>query len=175
MKSKAKRWFISDLHLNHDKMLELDDSGQPYRPFSSIDEMNNTILENINECVKDDGRLFVLGDVLFKPATSYHLLERLPKRSILILGNHDTLTSNNYYLNYFKKVVLWINFEEYDFVCSHVPLMPEMFRNVAFNVHGHTHKHKLNDARYINVCVENTDYKPVSLEQILDEINSRRR
>lgn len=39
------------------------------------------------------------------------------------------------------------------------------------NLHGHTHAHKMNDSRCINLSVENTNFEPIKMKEILLKIN----
>ena len=48
-------YFTSDLHLNHARIIELAN-----RPFGSVEEMNDTIIGNINDTVGADDTLWVL-------------------------------------------------------------------------------------------------------------------
>jgi calcineurin-like phosphoesterase family protein len=41
--------------------------------------------------------------------------------------------------------------------------------NCNINVHGHTHSYIVGDKRCINVCLEVNDFKPLNLEEILNE------
>ena len=58
-----------------------------------------------------------------------------------------------------------------EFWLSHAPIHPCELRGKR-NIHGHVHQnhvmdeHHKRDNRYINVCVENTDGAPVSLDKI---------
>lgn len=168
-------FFISDLHLNHKKIIEPDPStGERYRPFETVEEMNETIINNINSVVTDKDKLYILGDVVFQKASSEHLLARIKGNKRLILGNHDEIGQNSYYLKYFHEITLWKKFKDQGFVCSHMPLHPTQFRGCDLNVHGHVHKDSLPDNRYMNVCIEKTGYSPVHLEVIIDTVSQLR-
>ena len=54
-------WFTSDMHLGHEKALDFT-----CRPWNQIDEMNEGIIANINEKVKENDELYILGDYSFK-------------------------------------------------------------------------------------------------------------
>lgn len=54
-------FMISDLHFSHANIIKYCK-----RPFSSVDEMNSTMITNWNNTVKEDDTVFVLGDVFFK-------------------------------------------------------------------------------------------------------------
>lgn len=168
----VERWFGADFHLNHDYMVEKDkETGEPYRPFRSVEEMNETIIENFNRLVAKDDKVYLMGDVLFKPATSEHLLKRLNGRKRLIMGNHDEIREKTqYFTKHFKEICLWKKFKDEGFICTHVPLRTDGIRDTILNVHGHIHKAQLPEPCYMNVSIENTDYKPVHIDTIIARV-----
>lgn len=162
-------FFTSDTHFGHANILTFknDDTGGLIRPgFSSIDEMDETLIERWNAVVRDGDKVYHLGDVSFaygSPLAS--IMSRLRGQKRLVLGNHDRLKGTNL-AQQFAKISVWRIFKEHGFLCSHVPIHPDSFRKVAVNVHGHIHERKLADPRYLNVCVEQTDYRPLELEEV---------
>lgn len=77
-------FFTSDLHFGSEAIIE-----QAARPFPSVKEMDDALIEKINERVKPSDILFILGDIA---TASYDATEELKKigcRKILITGNHD--------------------------------------------------------------------------------------
>lgn len=169
----VNKWFMADLHLNHEFMTEIDPmTGQSYRPFKTVEEMNNTIIDNINKVVKPKDKLYLMGDVLFKPATSEHLLKRIKGKKQLIIGNHDDIKKNTrYYVDHFDKILLWKKFKDEGFVCTHIPLRPDGIRDCILNVHGHIHKANLPEPCYLNVSAENTNYAPVHMDTVLTYVS----
>lgn len=81
-----KTWFTADLHFGHERIIEL--CG---RPFSSVEEMNEQLLENLNSCISSSDRLIILGDICMgKLEDSLQLLKRIEAAElVLIPGNHD--------------------------------------------------------------------------------------
>lgn len=169
-------WFVSDTHFNHENIavnFTLED-GSKARPFSSVEEMNELMIQRWNECVKDQDHVWHLGDVAFGSyQETTKILSRLKGKKRLLLGNHDKIKGDSL-TRHFQKVTLWRMFKEHDFICTHVPLRRDQFRKVNFNLHGHTHHHVLPEPYYINLCVEHTNYAPVHLDEILTEIGKRR-
>ena len=51
-------WFTSDLHLCHDREFVYKSRG-----FQSVEDMNETLINNINDCVKEEDILYILGDL----------------------------------------------------------------------------------------------------------------
>ena len=96
----------------------------------------------------------------------------------LIVGNHDDikfLSSGGF----FQKVQMWRMFPEFGLMLSHVPLHPSsLFRgapdksfaehppNQMLNVHGHIHQNPSPEGPYKCVCVEQTNYTPVNIEEL---------
>jgi calcineurin-like phosphoesterase family protein len=174
-------WFISDTHFFHENTFAKfkRDDGTPLRPFLSVSEMNETMISRWLERVKPGDHVYHLGDVTMKYGDDFRLLmDRLPGRKRLYLGNHDRLKGTNL-AKFFQKVDLWRLFKDHGFMISHLPIHPGSFRKAQFNVHGHLHYNKVidengkEDLRYINVSVEHTNFAPVHLDAILTEIKKR--
>lgn len=160
-------WFISDTHFSHANFLGfIDDNGKRIRPFSSVEEMDELMVDKWNELVKDGDRVYHLGDVSFGKSRLPEIMARLKGSKRLILGNHDEIKDFRL-LEYFKKVTLWRIFKEHNFVCTHIPLALDQLRKVEFNVHGHIHQQPSPTPQHINICVEKTGYAPVHLDEIL--------
>ena len=167
-----EKWFISDTHFFHANILKfVGNNGLRIRPFNSLDEMHETIVDNWNSVVKPYDYVYHLGDVTFQYHKPFQeLMYRLNGDKRLIVGNHDKLKQEGL-MKHFAKVDLWKGFKEANFTASHMPLRLEGLRDGAFNVHGHTHQNNMADKHYINVSVEVRQYTPVHLDTIISEIN----
>lgn len=141
-------YFISDLHLNHSKVIQFERTQ-----FSSIEKHNETIKNNLFS-LKENDELWVLGDLGF----SFEWIAELKCKKYLILGNHDKYTVSHY-KQYFDEVYnhpVWLSPR----IClSHYP---ERVDKDVVNVHGHLHNSKLDLPNYINVNAAVIDYKPLS-------------
>lgn len=95
-------YFTSDLHFGHENVLQ-------WRPvFSSVEEMDETLIRNWNDTVKEEDFIIILGDMFFQnqiPAEQY--LQRLKGRKILVRGNHDAS-----WLKHMDEETLWRYFED---------------------------------------------------------------
>ena len=78
-------WFTSDIHLGHQSILRYCPKS---RPFASVEEMNEAIIERWNKKVRQQDTVYFLGDFSFEkdPAPSF---ARLQGHKRLITGNHD--------------------------------------------------------------------------------------
>ena len=84
-------FFTSDTHLGHKNIIPLAN-----RPFSSVEEMNETIISRWNYMVRPTDTVYHLGDVaLGTIAESLPLVKRLNGRKMLIIGNHDRIFAAN--------------------------------------------------------------------------------
>lgn len=161
-------FIISDTHFGHTNILKfLNEDGSHTRGFSSVEEMNETIVDNWNKTVRDEDIVYHLGDVYF--GQGHSVLTRLRGRKRLILGNHDNGKSD-YLLSNFQKILVWRMFPEFNCLLSHVPVHESALYKVDYNLHGHVHKSTLQDSRYVNCCVEVRDYTPVSIEEIMKNV-----
>lgn len=165
-------WFTSDTHFNHRAMVEALPGEEPYRPFDNVDQMNAELIEGWNSCVKPEDTIFHVGDVVFQPSISEHLLGHLQgKKKLLALGNHDKITAKSYLQNYFQSIELWYVNGKDTFTVAHIPLPLHTLRdNSILQVHGHNHRGREKNPQYMNVCVENWGYKPVHLDEVLKRV-----
>jgi calcineurin-like phosphoesterase family protein len=115
--------------------------------------------------------VYVLGDV----AWNRKALERLrcfPGIKKLVLGNHDGHDMRAY-LECFRKVMAYHVLAK-DILLAHVPVHPESLTpRYRLQAHGHTHGHTVNGA-YVNVCVEQVDFRPVTLEWVTKQVSTER-
>ena len=86
-------WLTSDTHFAHTNIAgpKVSTWKAGYRNFNSVQEMNETMVTNINNCVKEDDILYHLGDWSFGGAHQiYYFRKALICKNIhLIKGNHD--------------------------------------------------------------------------------------
>lgn len=84
----VKKFYISDTHLLHERLLSM----QP-RPFLSIKEHDEAIIERWNAVVGDEDIVYHLGDFAFSLKQNAdrvrEIFNRLKGRKHLIIGNHD--------------------------------------------------------------------------------------
>lgn len=160
-------WVSSDWHLSHANILKFrDKNGNPIRSFSSAEEMDETLIERHNARVKDGDYFYNLGDVSFHNPSLPKLMARFKGKKRLILGNHDRVKEQQLYL-YFQKITTERVFRDFNLHFTHIPVHPDSIKMNCHLVHGHIHEKKINDPRYINVCVEHTDYRPLHIEEIV--------
>jgi calcineurin-like phosphoesterase family protein len=168
-------WLISDTHFNHANIINFKDriTGELVRgQFSSVDDMNQCMLDKWNETVKDGDTVIHCGDVLFGENKVDWLqanFAKLPGKKRLVLGNHDNV---KFLAPFFKDIQLWIELP--GIICTHTPLhistMNESHRwgddGPGINAHGHIHSNPSPEGPYKCVCVEQTNFAPINIDEV---------
>lgn len=172
-------WFASDWHFNHDRQFI-------YRPrgFSSIEEMNEAIIERHNSVVAPDDDVYVLGDLMLGDnEKGMECLRRLNGRLHIVPGNHDTDRRIELYrtLPNVVEIADAIRFKRagYHFFLTHYPCMTgnlerESLKQMTCNLYAHTHQHTnfYEDRPYMyHVGVDSHDCYPVEIGTIIEEMN----
>ena len=168
-------YFSSDLHLwlNHNKDFIWRERG-----FSSVEEMNETIVSNFNSVLTDDDHLYLLGDCCMGLNNiSIPYLKQIKGHKHLIVGNHDTVAKIAEYLRYdvFESIEFGdrIKYHKFYFILSHYPmLVHNTTKDNVWNLHGHTHQKTIFSefpSQY-HVGVDSQDCFPVSIEDIYNDI-----
>ena len=136
--------------------------------------MDEALIQSWNETVKECDKVYHLGDVAI---AKRHLttLSKLNGRKILIRGNHDIFDAKDY-LQYFKDIrgVHVLN----GMILSHIPIHEESLARFSVNVHGHLHSRRVMkdgiiDPRYYSVCVEQINFKPIEMSDLVERIKSQ--
>jgi calcineurin-like phosphoesterase family protein len=157
-------WLISDTHFGHKNIINFTTrSGEKMRPWDSIEEMDEAMIENWNRVVSVGDKVYHLGDVTMN-SKSLDLLERLKGKKVLIKGNHDT-QKLKFYLPHFYDIRG--SHELANLLLTHIPVNKDQSARYFGNVHGHLHSEVIDDPWYMNVSVEQTNYTPISFDEVL--------
>lgn len=167
-------WIVSDTHFHHARIV--DYCGRP-------EDHDRLMTERWQETVSENDVVLHLGDLCLarrgQTERTEELLAKLPGRMLMIRGNHDKLPAHWYARQGIELVSQFaIDYDGWTVSFSHRPGgEPKPYddprRLIAepqqINVHGHIHDKLIDDWRMINVCVEQTDYRPVRLGGLLDD------
>ena len=188
----VNRFVISDTHFGHTNSWEKFKlpCGAPLRPFTSTEEMDETMIERWNAKVQPHDTVYHLGDVVINKKY-LNLVSRLNGRKILIRGNHDIFGDDDYYNVGFEQIHGVRVFVD-KFILSHIPLHPDcVTERFKVNVHGHLHANEIMrtrtnmvhgtmtglvtepDPSYLCVSVERTNYEPLHFDEVQARIDKR--
>ena len=102
-------WFTSDTHFNHENILKFESNKAEKRGdnFSSMNHMNEMLIQNWNALIKPEDKVYHLGDVIMGSKSDFgKILSRLNGKKRLVLGNHD---DPKLLAPFFQKIMLWRN------------------------------------------------------------------
>ena len=156
--------FVSDLHLGHRNILRHTKAAGTFRGGRNVEEHDEWVIERCLSANPTKRTLWwILGDVAMN-IDRLSLIDRLPGRKILVLGNHDRFDTQ-VYLKRFERTEGLI--KKYGMWLSHSPIHSEELRGKP-NVHGHCHRGLTDSSHnYLNVAIEWLPrYKPLSLEEV---------
>ena len=181
-------FFTSDLHFKHGNIIKYCN-----RPFETVQEQTEKLIENWNKTVPDTATVFILGDFAFATKNQQRtILQRLTGKKYLILGNHDRDIPEEEFeeIADLAEVSIKVNENWETFILSHRPLLCwEGSEKGVCMLSGHIHSSNTRRETCQNgdielweimagrlcwdVGVDNNDYKPISVEEVLEKIKNK--
>ena len=153
-------WIIADTHFGHDNIRRYCK-----RPFVSVKEMDETIIENWNKVVKPCDTVIHCGDFSFGEPETYR--RRLKGNIILCLGNHDRrekVRGFNHVTQIYETKI-----DGQRIVCCHYAMRTwNCSHHGSWHLWGHSHGSLQDDpcSLSFDVGVDSWNFTPVSYEQI---------
>ena len=189
-------FFTSDTHYAHSNICSATTNwsvNDGYaRTFNSLDHMNATLVNNINNMVGEDDILIHLGDWSFG---GFDKIEEFRsqincKNIHLVLGNHDDHISRNkenvqrlflsvqdYLKLDIRRPVNKQTVEKFSFVCMHFPIISwDNMNQGVMHLFGHVHlpSHlRIMEGRAMDVGVEGNGLEPISLDEVVSILKDR--
>lgn len=166
-----KKWFIADTHFSHANIIRYVS-----RPYANVEEMDESLINNWNQCVNIDDQVFFLGDFGLGDVNHLHsICSQLKGHKICIRGNHDRNASWMNRIGF--SVVLESAFMKIGRHLVELIHIPTDQPPIHFQLHGHVHdkRPKKIVSNQLNLCVEVWDYKPVAeklIVSILDKASN---
>lgn len=172
-------FLVSDTHFGHLGVCKFmgPDGVTKLRPWDSPEEMDEEMVKRWNETVRPNDKVYHLGDVVIN-RKALKTLSRLNGDKVLIKGNHDIFRLEDY-TPYFRDIRAYHVMN--GCILSHIPVHESNLGRFGTNIHGHLHAHRVMkmdygreivDPRYHCVCVEQTDFRPILLEDVFKRIVS---
>ena len=181
-------FLTSDTHFGHAGVCRFlrNDGVTKLRPWDTPEEMDEEMVKRWNERVRPKDKVYHLGDVVIN-RRALDIMSRLNGDKVLIRGNHDIFKLEDY-TKYFRDVRGYHVMS--GMILSHIPIHEESIGRFGVNVHGHLHANRVMrkaestmefmergvrswiDPRYHCVCVEQTDFAPILLEDMIKRIKA---
>ena len=172
-------FLVSDTHFGHAGVCRfLRDDGTKLRPWDNPDEMDEEMIKRWNETVRPNDKVYHLGDVVIN-RKAMSTLYRLNGDKVLIRGNHDIFRDEEY-RQHFRELRAYHVMN--GMILSHIPIHVDSLGRFGTNIHGHLHANRVMhlptwriddtriDPRYHCVCVEQTDFRPILFEDVIQRI-----
>ncbi len=166
-------FFTADTHFGHGGAL-----GLFRRPFASVREMDEAIIQRWNQTVDPDDQVWHLGDFAVGRSASVmaQTLSALQGRVHLVAGNADGPETAA--LSGFASIQSYaeLSMEGTDLILCHYPFRSwnRMARG-AINLHGHSHGRLKPMPRQVDVGVDAWAFRPISLADVLASCRQRSR
>jgi calcineurin-like phosphoesterase family protein len=148
--------------------------------------MDEEMVRRWNERVRPTDKVYHLGDVVIN-RRALRTLHRLNGDKVLIRGNHDIFRDEEY-RTYFRELRAYHVLN--GMILSHIPVHEASLGRFGVNIHGHLHASRVKCARGVDartgavlygtdidprfhcVCVEQTDFAPILLEDVYKRIQA---
>jgi len=182
-------FLLSDTHFGHVgvcKFTHPDDPTVKLRPWDDPNEMDEEMIRRWNDRVRPSDKVYHLGDVVIN-RKALKTLSRLNGDKVLIRGNQDIFRDDEY-REYFRELRAYHVLN--GMILSHIPVHEASIGRFGVNIHGHLHASRVKrargvdartgevlygtepDVRYHCVCVEQTDFTPILLEDVYKRITA---
>jgi calcineurin-like phosphoesterase family protein len=196
--NKPKLFLTSDTHFGHSNICRATTkwtgADNVTRDFKSLDHMNDTLVNNINEVVGEDDILIHLGDWSFGGFENIELFRnRINCKNVhLVLGNHDGHIERNRenIQSVFSSVNHYIKLDvrrpsqkgkgqvdKFNFVLCHFPIASwDGLNDGVIHIHGHVHlppHHRVGNGKSLDVGVDGNNLKPIDLDEVLRIMNKQ--
>lgn len=159
-------WFTADTHFSHQRILLFR------KQFSTVDEMNELMVERWNGCVKKGDLVYHLGDVaLGNPAAASEIIKRLNGQIYLVRGNHERVAEHKLCRDRF----VWIKDyhklkvgEQKIYLCHYAFRTWNCMHHGSINLFGHSHNSlsMIPGLRQMDVGVDGHDFYPWHHDEI---------
>jgi len=168
-------FFTADLHLNHKAIID-----HCHRPFASVEEMDATLIDNINSVVTRGDLLYIVGDFsLGNRAVVEAQRKRINCAQVfLIRGNHDSLSAKQYeecgFI--FKGDLCEVKVEGQKIsLCHYAMRRWPSSHHGAWHLYGHSHGHLPDTGQdfSFDVGVDCFKFAPISFERVKEIMAAR--
>lgn len=176
---KEQIYFTSDQHFNHLNVIKHSE-----RPYSSVEEMNEKLVDNWNRTVPIDGVVFHLGDLFWRKNVASEelgkqIIHNLNGKIYTLNGNHDVKgfgavkrKEDKFYSDFQKITELGDYFEvtidgQEIVMCHYAILSWNKAHHGSWNLFGHSHG---NLKTFIDKNLPNSKMLDVGVDNIANNV-----
>lgn len=164
-------FFTADQHFWHDNILHYCN-----RPFRNVNQMNEQLIELHNKVVKPNDTVWMLGDYTLAGGNHFESVQRLTRRlngrKHFVLGNHDKFKPFTYVGMGFHTVHTVEHLEKLDIYLVHDPAVANVLRDKLW-FSGHVHKLFKHARNVVNVGVDQWNFMPVHIDELLEYVKEQ--
>jgi calcineurin-like phosphoesterase family protein len=160
-------YFTADEHYNHRNIIDYC-----HRPFDSVEEMDQTLIDNHNTVVGENDITIHAGDFTLlknKKLIYEKYINRLNGTHVFLKGSHD------YWIPWHKSQQIWEKkLGKHYIVVSHYAM--RVWARSHYNsiqLYGHSHGNLPPEGKQHDISVDNNEFFPVSLKQIINIMKIR--
>lgn len=175
---KKNIWLTADLHLFHTNIIKFCN-----RPFSSVEEMNNTLVTKWNCVVGEYEIVYVLGDFSLGTLTeTSEVFSKLNGNIVIITGDHD------YWIKDLERkypkskngnevTIMKNQLYEFGYLSNYVTLCHYPMRSWrrkfhgSYHFYGHVHGKLPQFERSMDVGVDTNNFYPISVGGAIAQID----
>lgn len=166
----TKEVFItSDHHFFHKNILKYQGAT---RPFDTVQEMGDSLIQRHNEVVSPNDEVYMLGDFGFaSPKYLEPILEQMNGIKYFVFGNHDRSMRNKHIERHFQwmRDYAEIKVDDKNCILFHFPIHSwNKMHYGAYQFYGHTHGQipHLYHGRSMDIGVDTNDCYPWNIRDI---------
>ena len=180
----SKKWVTSDIHFNHQRIIEFCPETRGH--CTSVDDMNELIIQNFNSVIRNEDTLYMLGDIGFGDVDScLNLINRINGNKVWIHGNHDRKfwVSDKYKeMKYsigviedtpYKTISHTVDGKKNNIVLFHFPIESwEGKSKGSIHLHGHCHSSpdQTINSRRMDIGVDSNNLMPYHLDSVVRKL-----
>ncbi len=170
-------YFSSDLHGHHSNIIK-----HCNRPFDSIEDMNDAMIQNINRVVKPNDTMYVIGDFVWWGGSDEQIANFCRKINCknlhLVIGNHDEpildkLKPHFVSGDYLKEIR---HAQRTIVMCHYAMRTWNQSHRGSFHLYGHSHGQLPDDPHSysFDVGVDCHNFKPLSIEEVFEIMEKKK-
>jgi calcineurin-like phosphoesterase family protein len=167
-------WFTADTHFGHKNIITLCN-----RPYDSVEEMDESLITNWNNMVRDGDVIYHLGDFAFGDPWKY--FDRLNGFIKIIPGSHDKVLERDIKSGMGRKITFeklteikvdLKGTQQLIVLCHYAMRSWNKSHYGSWHLYGHHHGNLPPHGLSFDAGVDTNDYYPYSLEDVRNKMKT---